>query len=314
MTTADLVDVLVLGELNPDLILTGEDVAPRFGQVETLVDDAHLVLGSSGAIFASGAAKLGLRTVMSGLVGDDPFGEFVVRQLEEHGVSTEGVVVDPGVATGLTVVLNRGADRAILTHLGAMAQMAASRVDPALVARARHIHITSYFLQRSLQKELPKLLWQAKQNGTTTSLDTNWDPAQRWDDGVHDVLPLIDTFLPNAAEAMALTGTRSTQAAAGALSGTVPNVVVKRGAEGAYAVCDGEVFEVRPPRVTVRDTTGAGDSFDAGYVFGLLSDLPMAERLRIACLCGARSTEGMGGVAAQITGSELRSALSETPS
>jgi len=314
VTDTDIVDVLVLGELNPDLIVTGDDVAPRFGQVETLVDDAELALGSSGAIFASGTAKLGLRTVVSGLVGDDPFGEFVVRQLREQGVGTEGVVVNSGVVTGLTVILNRGIDRAILTHLGAMAEMTASGVDPDLLARARHIHVTSYFLQRSLQKDLPELLRQAKQNGATTSLDTNWDPTERWDDGVHDVLRQIDTFLPNAAEAMALTGTQSTEGAAEILSRTVPNVVIKRGPEGAYAVCDGEILQEPAPRVAARDTTGAGDSFDAGYVFGLLSDLPMAERLRAACLCGARSTEGMGGVAAQLTEPELRSALSGTSS
>lgn len=271
-TRRDVIDVLVLGDLNADLTLTGADLVPRFGQVETLVDDAGLVLGSSGGIFASGAAS------------------------------------------GLTVNLNRGPDRAILTHLGGMAEMTASRMVPDLLARARHVHVTSYFLQRGVHKDLPELLSQAKKNGATTSLDTNWDPAEPWDDGIHEVLLRIDTFLPNAAEAMALTGTRSTEAAAEALSRTVPDVVIKRGAEGAYAICGGVVCQEPAPRAAVLDTTGAGDSFDAGYVFGLLSGLPIAERLRVASLCGARSTEGLGGVTAQITGQELRSALSESPS
>ena len=195
VTGTDIVDVLVLGELNPDLILTG-DVAPRFGQVETLVDDAELALGSSGAIFASGTAKLGLRTVVSGLLGDDPFGEFVTRQLREQGVGTEGIVVDSGVATGLTVILNRGADRAILTHLGAMSEMTASRVDPELLARARHVHVTSYFLQRSLQKDLPELLRQAKQHGATISIEDAHLPGHSQSPGARVTVRFIGNMEP----------------------------------------------------------------------------------------------------------------------
>jgi sugar/nucleoside kinase (ribokinase family) len=312
VTEAPIIDVLVLGELNPDLLLSGPGITPRFGQVETLVDHAGLALGSSGAIFAVGAAKLGLRTTMAGLVGDDTFGDFVTLQLRKHGVGIEGIVADATVTTGLTVILNRGEDRAILTHLGAMAQMTASRVDTRLLARARHLHVTSYFLQRSLQRGLPELLQLAKDNGTTTSLDTNWDPAERWDDAVHDVLRLVDTFLPNEAEAMAITGTDTPQAAAEALSRIVPCVVIKRGALGAQARCDGQEFAAHPPRVVVCDTTGAGDSFDAGYIYGLLRDLPIAERLRAACLCGAWSTQGVGGVAAQLTEAQLRSSMAGT--
>lgn len=314
MTQVETVDVLVLGELNPDLLLSGAEVTPCFGQVETLVDSASLALGSSGAIFAAGVAKLGMHVTMAGLVGDDTFGDFVTRQLRGHGVSTEGVVVDPSVATGLTVILNRGADRAILTHPGAMAQMTAEHLNSGLLDRARHVHATSYFLQRSLQQGLPEVLQRAKDSGASTSLDTNWDPSERWNDGVHELLPLVDTFLPNENEAMALTGMDTPRAAAEALGRTVPTVVVKRGALGAHARCDGQEFEAQAPRAQVRDTTGAGDSFDAGYVFGLLTGLSMPERLRAACLCGSRSTEGIGGVSAQLTAAELRSALAETPS
>src|SRR5215207_8135730 len=100
------IDVIVVGELNADLILSG-DVAPAFGQVEKLVDDASLVIGSSSAIFACGAARLGLRVAFIGKVGDDALGQFVLRELERHGVDTAGMVVDPSLKTGLTVILSR---------------------------------------------------------------------------------------------------------------------------------------------------------------------------------------------------------------
>jgi len=313
VSSPDPIDVLVLGELNPDLLLSGSGITPRFGQVETLVDHADLTLGSSGAIFAAGAARLGLRTAIAGLVGEDAFGDFVMERLRQAGISTEGVVVDPSTTTGLTVILNRGEDRAILTHLGAMAQMTTERVHPRLLSRARHVHVTSYFLQRSLQQGLPDLLSEAHRHGASTSLDTNWDPDERWDDGVRDLLEHVDVFLPNEAEALALTGAASVQAAAEQLHRTVPQVVVKRGAQGAYLRDQAGVLEARPPAVTVRDTTGAGDSFDAGYIYGLLRDLPPAERLRAACAAGALSTRGVGGVKAQASEHDLRAALAPEP-
>jgi ribokinase len=307
------IDVLVLGELNPDLLLTGADLVPRFEQVETLVDNATLTLGSSGAIFAAGTARLGLCTAIAGLVGRDPFGEFVIDRLRALGIDTDAVVVDPSMTTGLTVILSRGNDRSILTHLGAMAAMNADRLDPALLLRTRHVHVTSYFLQRGLQPDLPRLLRLAREHGASVSLDTNWDPAESWADGVNDVLTNVDTFLPNAAEAMALTSTDSVEHAAARLSRTIPNVVVKRGSRGAYAVCDGEVLDVPALQVDVQDTTGAGDSFDAGYVYAQLRGLPTWDRLRVASVCGALSTRRVGGTEAQATLDELRAALHDLP-
>src|SRR6185295_10494912 len=99
-------DLVVVGELNADLILRGE-VIPEFGQVEKLLDDATLTLGSSSAIFACGAARLGLRVAFIGKIGDDEFGRFVQRELETRGVDTRGVIVDPEIKTGLSVILSR---------------------------------------------------------------------------------------------------------------------------------------------------------------------------------------------------------------
>lgn len=313
MSGAEPLDVLVLGELNPDLVLSGPDLTPRFAQVETLVEHSTLTLGSSGAIFAAGCARLGLRTSVAGLVGADTFGRFVLDELRALGVGVDGVVVEPAVGTGLTVILNRGEDRALLTHLGAMAAMTTERVDAGLLARARHLHITSYFLQRALQPGLPRLLEHARRSGATVSLDTNWDPDERWADGVRQVLEQVDVFLPNEAEALALTGAGTVEDAVEELARTVPEVVVKLGSRGALALRRGELHRAAAPAVDVRDTTGAGDSFDAGYVHGLLTGLPVGERLRAACVCGALSTRKVGGTAAQATPQEVAAALREQP-
>ena len=114
-----MIDILVLGELNADLILRG-NVVPEWNQAEKLIDDAALTLGSSSAIFACGAARLGLRVAFVGVVGDDLLGRFCREALDARGVDTSGVVVDPALRTGMTVILQLPDDRAMLTFPGAI--------------------------------------------------------------------------------------------------------------------------------------------------------------------------------------------------
>ncbi len=110
-------DVLVAGEINPDLILTG-DVRPAFGQIEQLAESATMTVGSSSAIFACGAARLGLRVSFVGVCGEDFFGRFMLGAMQERGVNIAGVFKDPNLRTGISVILNCGTDRAILTYPG----------------------------------------------------------------------------------------------------------------------------------------------------------------------------------------------------
>jgi sugar/nucleoside kinase (ribokinase family) len=294
-------DLLVLGDLNPDLVLRG-DVEPAFGQVERLVDGADLVAGGSGAIVACGAARLGLRTAIAGVVGDDLFGRFMLGALAERGVDTSGVIVSPAEQTGLTVVLAREGDRAMLTFPGAIPALRADAVDPGLLRSTRHVHVSSFFLQTALAPGLAELFGAVRAGGGTTSLDPNWDPVEQWDGGLLELLGHTDVFLPNAEEAVRIAGGPGADDAAQALSVHGPLVVVKLGAEGALAARDGELVRVAPPVVVEPvDTTGAGDSFDAGVLAGLLGGWPLERALVLGCACGALSTRAAGGTAAQPT-------------
>lgn len=302
-------DLLVAGEINPDLILSG-DVEPVFGQVEKLVDAAALVIGSSSAILACGAARLGLKVAFIGLCGDDVFGRFMLEQMQAHGVNTENVIVRPGKSTGLSVILNRGADRAILTQPGLIPALRAKDVADSLLRQARHLHVASYFLQTALQPGLPDLFRRARALGLTTSLDPNYDPAERWA-GFDDLLAVTHVFLPNAAEACSLTGERTAEGAADQLAGKVETLAVKLGAEGALGASQGQRVRVASLPVNVVDTVGAGDSFDAGFIYGYLHHWSLAKTLRLAAACGALSTRAAGGTAAQPTLAEARAALGE---
>ncbi len=192
-------DLLVAGEINPDLILFG-DVEPAFGQAEKLVDSATLAVGSSSVIVACGAARLGLKVAFIGKCGQDVFGNFMLDEMAKRGVDTSNILVDPSGATGISVILNRGADRAILTHPGLIGALKADEVTDDLLRQCRHLHVSSYFLQDALRPELPGLFARARAIGLSTSLDTNYDPSEQWS-GVDELLPVTDVLLPNEAEA-----------------------------------------------------------------------------------------------------------------
>ena len=302
----------MLGDCNPDVLVLGEDVTPAFGQQEKLVPHICLVIGGSAAITAVAAARLGLSVALVAAVGADPAGEFMLGQLAAEGVDVTAVAVRGQLPTGMTVALSRGGDRAILTSLGAVASLTAGDVPGALLARARHVHASSYFLlESSLGPGLAGLLAAARAAGATTSLDTNWDPSGRWgDEHLAAAMAQADVLLPNEAEALRLARTLRPAGAAGLdgetglagaarlLAGAGRRLVVKLGERGALCL-DGPLEQrVSLAPVTPVNATGAGDCFNAGLIAGLLSGLPLARAAALGCAAGALSTGAPGGTAA----------------
>jgi sugar/nucleoside kinase (ribokinase family) len=301
-------DLLVVGDANPDVILSGAPRELPYAQHEQLVDDGAMVLGGSAAITACGAARLGLRTAFVGRVGDDALGRFSLDALTACGVDVSGCVIDPAVSTALTVILTAGADRAILTSPGCLSRLRTADVDPDLVRAARHVHVSSYFLVPRLAIDLPVWFRGIRAGGSTTSLDTNDDPAGRWA-GVSATLAETDVALPNEAEALALAGRTDGDvlAAAERLAEMTGLPVIKCGAAGALAWV-GEPITVAGPAMEPVDTIGAGDSFNAGFLAGRLTGLDLPASLRLAVACGALSTQAVGGTAAQPTLTEALAA------
>jgi sugar/nucleoside kinase (ribokinase family) len=300
-------DLLVVGDANPDVVLHGVPPGIAYGQVEQLVDDGKLTIGGSAAILACGAARLGLRTAFVGVVGDDSAGRFMLEQLGERGVDTSGCIIDKKLPTGLTVVLADGEDRAILTSLGCMPTLAGKMIDRKLLQAARHLHASSYFLLIRLAADLAGLFGEAHAAGLSTSLDCQGDPTGRWDGGaggggLRGVLAATDLFFPNAIEAVNIAGPKlGLEGAAKAIAaiGTLP--VIKCGADGALVYVDDGFVRVPAPAADVVDTVGAGDSFEAGFLYGRLNDFDLERCLKLAVACGSLSTQAAGGTAAQPT-------------
>jgi sugar/nucleoside kinase (ribokinase family) len=312
--TAKRFDLLIAGELNPDAIVLAETIEPEYGQVERLVDDGVLTVGSSGAIVACGAARLGMRTAYVGVVGDDASGQFMLGELRRRGVDIGACVVEPGQRTGLTVVLSEGADRAILTAPGAMASLTAADVSDELLCTTQHLHVSSPNLQSGLRKTLAELFDRAHRAGASTSLDPGWDPDGAWSGGLGDALDAVDAFFPNAAEACRFAGLEDPAAALDALAERVETVVVKLGAEGAIARRGDETASAEAPSLGAVDATGAGDNFAAGFLCGLRRAESLEQAVRLGVSCGSLSTRALGGVDAQPDLAEAEALAQTLPS
>jgi sugar/nucleoside kinase (ribokinase family) len=311
-------DLVVLGDCNPDVLVLGDDVTPEFGQQEKLVGSISLVIGGSAAITAVAAARLGLSVALAAAVGADPAGRFMLDQLAAEGVDVGAVVVRDDVPTGMTVALSRGGDRAILTALGAVASLTAADVPASLLAGARHVHASSWFLLAdSLGPGLAGLFSAARAGGATTSLDTNWDPAERWTgEPLSHAIAAADLLLPNEAEALRLSSALSLDEAAGKLTASGPRLVVKLGERGALCVYGSARYQVSLPPVIPADTTGAGDCFNAGLIAGLLDGMDLPRAAALGCAVGALSTAAPGGTSSapnRTTAVKLASTASITP-
>jgi sugar/nucleoside kinase (ribokinase family) len=173
------------------------------------------------------------------------------------------------------------------------------------------VHVASYFLQTSLAPGLPALFQRAQDAGATTSVDPNWDPHERWDSGLRELLAVTDLFLPNAEEAMRIGGAGDVREAALKLAADVPVTAVKLGAAGALAVDQRRQIVEIPGVAGVQpvDTVGAGDSFDAGVLTGILNGLTLEGAVSLGCACGALSTQAIGGTSAQPTLAEALEAV-----
>ena len=288
-------DLLVLGDCNPDLLITGDDLSFEFGQREKLVSGMLLTVGGSASITACGAARLGLRTAFVGVVGDDEFGRFMLGEMQGLGVDVSGCPVEPSAPTGITVAAVQHGDRAMLTLPGTIALLTADQVPSELVAGARHLHIGSYYLLDRLRPGMPALVAAARAAGATVSVDPQEDTTGGWDGGLPALLADVDVLFVNEQEA------------AGIDARSCPLVVVKRGRTVGAARPRGEPeVAVGGFAVEAVDATGAGDSFDAGFLAGRLTGLDLEASLRLGCACGALSTRRLGGTTAQPTLDEAR--------
>lgn len=291
-------DVLVVGELNVDIILNGIAGFPELGK-EILSDNMTLTMGSSSAIFASNLSILGTTVAFAGKIGEDNFGDYILRSLQSKGIETSLIHQSSSFNTGATIVLNYGEDRAMVTNQGAMKHLVIDDIPASAFKNVRHLHMSSAFLQSGMTPDLVTLFSKAKAAGLTTSIDPQWDPSEKWNIDLRKLLPHVDVFMPNIAELKAMTGTTDMGRAFASVDGYANTIVVKHGNQGAYLWHNKKVIHQSPfLNKQVVDSIGAGDSFDAGFIHSFLKGKSHHECLQSGALMGAINTTRAGGTGA----------------
>jgi len=288
-------DVVVAGDLYVDLILSGFDSWLEPGR-ETFAREFAKDAGGGAAITGCGLAKLSSRVEAFGVAGASD-SEWLLARLRECGVDTGAVQLHPFEPTAFTVVASTATERGFLTYPGANRALPEAVLRAArqqAFAHARHVHLAYPVALESAQELVDSL----HRCDCSVSLDVGWHPKWMADARALELLRRVDLFFPNEVEGLRLTGTSDASHALECFAQLgLRKVALKLGAKGAALLWDGQVFEGAPPRVTPVDVTGAGDAFNAGFLYAWLGGHSPEQCLAAGNLCGALSTEAYGGIA-----------------
>lgn len=297
LRTMNTFDITIAGEINLDLILYG---LPQQMPVERelIADGFRATLGSSSAILAHNLSALGAQVGFITASGGDELGRMALKSLEGGGVDLSRAVIHPSIGTGVTAILPHGDNRHIITYLGTISTLRFSDLDLGYLKSSRHFHLSSLYLQTALAPDVPKLFRELKAAGLTISLDTNDDPEGLWGPPFDEILPLVDIFLPNEREILGITKANTVEEAIDLLSSRVPCIAVKCGKRGCMAKMQDRLVFAQPIPVTPVDTIGAGDSFNAGFLYAWLLGLGLDECARAGNITGSLSTLRSGGTEA----------------
>lgn len=285
-------DAIVIGDANIDLVVAGMSELPEPGQ-EIFVRNMSIHVGGGAALFSMALAKLGLRLAFNGILGADEFGQYVREHFNSCGIDTT-YIQNSSLGTGISIAINPEKDRSFISYLGSNAELSLKQLQLSSVAMANHVHLTGYRGRRN-HAEFMATVRQIKALGATTSIDVGWDETGEWFSGIFELMNAVDVFFMNEAEASHYTGLESMQQIVQQCAQHTDHIVIKLGAAGAVAAIDGKIKFRSGFQVPVVDTTGAGDSFNAGYIYGFLTGQPTEQCLLYGNACGAMSVSKAGG-------------------
>ncbi len=283
----------IIGNLNVDQWLGPVTRFPAWDE-ELLIETSRVELAGSAGYIALACRALGIAPFIVSTVGDDLFGHFTLDTLRALGLETTGVEIIPGLPTPLGLIfVGPDGERGILSVLGAHAEMSAGlalRHDERVAACPEVFLCGNYLLPRCAPLQMSSYARMARARGQTVVFDPSWDPGG-WSDHVREetrlLLPDVDVYLPNQEELCRLTATSSWERGLDAIRGLAAETVIKRGAAGAVYASATEVIEVSGLPIEAVNTIGAGDVFDAAYLYGRRRGWQPTERLSFACAYAA---------------------------
>ncbi|MEA4896993.1 MAG: carbohydrate kinase family protein [Christensenellaceae bacterium] len=287
-------DVFVYGDVNIDLVVPGVERFPRPGE-EDEVAAMETFVGGGAALFTLGVARLGLRAVFQGSVGADFYGDYIREVFKETGVDDMLLDTDRARKTGISISFTNEKDRCFLTYRGTNKGQALRNLALDEAKKARHVHVTGYAGRANHMQYLDMMTKIKRLQDMTLSFDVGWDPENEWYEGIEELFPLIDVLFMNETECLNYARRDTVREAAARFAEKAGMVVIKCGSRGAMAVRGGKCYAAEGYPVQVLDTTGAGDSFNAGFIYGYLNRLSMEDCLKCGNGCGALSVTRLGG-------------------
>lgn len=286
-------DAVVIGDANIDLVVVGCNEMPAPGE-EVFVDQMQVHVGGGAALFTLSLAKLGLKVAFNGVLGKDGDGQYILDEFKKYGVDTQYIRMSERHHTGVSIALNPDKDRSFITYMGTNKEIDLQQLDMRSVDLGRHVHLTGYRGRRNHEDFLATVI-KLKSMGVTLSCDVGWDDTGEWYEGIYELMRTIDVFFMNESEALHYTRCSNEADGIALLRQHSSHFVMKLSSKGALACIDGKVTYRSGFKVDAVDTTGAGDAFNAGYMFGFLSNKPVDECLLYGNACGAFSVTNYGG-------------------
>ena len=293
-------DVLLQGNPFCDLTFTFTDreSLPALGQ-EVFASDFAV---NPGGVFNIAAAltRLGLRVGLMTQLGTDIFSRFIAERMGEYGISCDLTTwVDaslPVVTAGVSfphdrLFISYGPPTAGIPEAPRITEEDLDRLGPRALFTHGEVGLA--------------ICRAARKRNILVYVDTNWNPDFLRSTRLRDLLDEVDVFAPNLSEALEMTGTAEATEALEVMRGWCRQVVIKCGASGALAAADGRIYRLPAIQVDAVETTGAGDNFNAGLIYGLLQGFSFERSLECATIAGGLSTLVIGGSGAGYTADDL---------
>lgn len=310
-----MAEVVCLGILVADVVGKPVEQLPERGKL-SLVDRMELHTGGNAANSGIGLAKIGIDTAVIGKVGDDGFGDFMAGRLDRNGINTRGVVRDKEVATSATMVMvHSDGERSFIHYLGANAALMEEDIDFSVITGARVLDVTGTFLLPGIDgPPTANILRKAREMGVTTALDTCWDSRGQWMTLLRPCLPYLDYALPSLNEAQMITGRQTPREVAEVLlDNGVGTVGLKLGEDGCYIRSADVEMTVPGYLVECQDALGAGDSWVAGFLTGLVKGWNLEETAKFANAVGACCVTALGATTGVRSLAETQEFMRKTP-
>ena len=297
--TAKDIDVLCVGMVVYDVMAKPVDEIPDWGRLVTLKQVEHHVGGCAvnTAVDLVRLAGGRMNVTIGGCVGRDGAARFVKTRLAELGLDVTAVAETGRAGTSYTfVMIGTDGRRRYFHHVGANAFFSDADVADGYLERARFLHFGGAFLMPGMDGHpCATLLRRAKQHGVVTFMDTAFNPDADGRSLIEPCAEYLDVFIPSIEEAELITGKRAPEdVLAALLEFDIPVTGIKLGEEGCIIRADGETRRYPAYPVEVVDSSGAGDAFMAGFIYGTGRDWPADRRARFANAVAAHCIGAVG--------------------